>query len=418
MTDLDFATRLRRPWAMEPGHCQAFIASMMGIDSALRAGAQPIQARKDEDTHDHKRYEVDAQGVATLAMRGPMLHNPPAWLADWGIEYTDTLGLAADLQAAAADPAVKSIAITADSPGGEVGGVEELAAVVKASAKPVDVQVDGLLASAAYWVAAQARSISATALSEIGSIGVYTVAVDYTKAYEDRGIRVHVISSGGVKGAGVPGTPVTAAKLAVDQEMVDQIAARFVAAVRGGRPSISITDDRALASGRTWLAPTAQMLGLIDRHGVANLTPAEATAAATPKEYAMDLKSLTDLAAKHPAAAADIIKLAADGRSAADIEQHLASQAAAAEQAALLARAEAAEAKVAEVEKAVADLKAAAEKHAAELAQAKALTEQSKAKDVGPAPKDDSVRRGQMTDNDKGKFIRAHGADAFFALPL
>jgi hypothetical protein len=56
---------------------------------------------------------------------------------------------------------------------------------------------------------AQARKVYANATALIGSIGCYMVLVDSSKAYEAAGLKTHVISSGGMKGLGADGTPIT-----------------------------------------------------------------------------------------------------------------------------------------------------------------------------------------------------------------
>jgi ClpP class serine protease len=92
-----------------------------------------------------------------------------------------------------------------------VGGIHELSDAITNARKPVAVNVDGMLASAGVWAAAGADSISATRSSEIGSIGVYTVRVDRSQALQNAGIRVHLVSSGGVKGGADGGDQFVAA---------------------------------------------------------------------------------------------------------------------------------------------------------------------------------------------------------------
>jgi ClpP class serine protease len=207
-------------------------------------------------------YRTDAQGTALLTMRGPLLHRPPvAELQALGIEHIDAAALADAVSQADADARVRTIRIVASSAGGQATGIPALSAAIERTCKHVTVAVDGHLACGALWAVAHADRITATPASEIGGVGAYRLAVDQSRAYEGRGIRVHVISSGGVKGAGVPGTPVTTAALAVAQENVDLLASLFMAElIRAGR------GQRAdlLASGRTWLAADARRLGLID----------------------------------------------------------------------------------------------------------------------------------------------------------
>jgi ClpP class serine protease len=69
----------------------------------------------------------------------------------------------------------------------------------------------------------------------VGSLGMFTVLYDLSKAAEMEGVQVHVVSTGERKGAAVPGTPVTDEDLAEAQRLVDGFDAFFRSAVRDGR---------------------------------------------------------------------------------------------------------------------------------------------------------------------------------------
>jgi enoyl-CoA hydratase/carnithine racemase len=70
---------------------------------------------------------------------------------------------------------VDAIELHIDSPGGDVSGCHELWARLRACAKPLTARVDGMCASAAYWLASACDRVEATATSAVGSVGVYTV---------------------------------------------------------------------------------------------------------------------------------------------------------------------------------------------------------------------------------------------------
>jgi ClpP class serine protease len=343
-----------RPWAIEPSHGAAFVESLLGAAAVHAAGAKSEPRRA--------AVRADVSGVRVLSMSGPMLHKPPAWLAEFGMEYTDTLGLAAQVRAADADPAVKSISINADTPGGMVGGIHELSDAIANARKPVSVHVDGMLASAGVWAASGADSISATRSSQIGSIGVYTVRVDRSQMLASAGIKVHLVSSGGVKGGGADGV-VTQAMLSEDARVVGQLRDEFVAAVSAGRGR----DLSARATGQIWLAADAERIGLID-----SITGAGASDAPTPEDT-MDVSNLAAIAAQHPTKAGEILAMAAAGKTDGEIQAHLAAQAHADEVSS--AKAEAVAAKAA-AEKAAPDLKIEADKCAALVAEVAALKAQ------------------------------------------
>jgi len=118
---------------------------------------------------------------------------------------TDQIGAAFDN--AVLDPRVDGIVLDVDSPGGTIGGVPELAEKVFAArgTKPIVAVANGLMASAAYWIGAAADSVVVTRSGEgAGSVGVYLLHEDWTKAMEDEGVKVTEIAAGKFKTEGAP----------------------------------------------------------------------------------------------------------------------------------------------------------------------------------------------------------------------
>lgn len=392
------AALFARPWAIEPAHGSAFVESIMGVYALKQNGTEPAGEAV-------KEAPQTVGGVRMLAMRGPMLHRPPSWLGAHGIEHTDTLALADQIRAADADPAVQSITITADTPGGMVGGVPELAEAIAGASKPVHVHVDGMLASAGVWAAAHADQISASPSSEVGSIGIYTLRVDSTARAAQAGYKVHLISSGGIKGAGADGK-VTDAMLADAQRNVAALRDEFVSTLSAGRGR----DMIGRATGEMWRAKDALSIGLID-----TITGAQ------PKDKNMDMKQFAALAAAHPSIPAAELAAICDGKTDAEIAAALDARAAAS--ALEAAKAQAQEA-VAKADKLAVDLKAEQDAHAATKAElAKALEAAGKiaavasgaAADPGPDAKSDGMTREKFAALDplaRAKFIREHGASA------
>jgi signal peptide peptidase SppA len=199
-----------------------------------------------------------ANGIAMVRIAGPMMAG-----AYWGA--TDTSAVTRLVRAAAASPDVSGIMLDIDSPGGEVGGVSILADEVRAARrmKPVAAHVSGMGASAGYHVAAQASIVTAERSAKVGGIGVYTLVGDVSKMLADEGIKIHLVTSGGLKGQGAPGVPVSEDYLADTQRLVGEYYDDFVAGIAEGR---GWDDDRArsLDQGVLWSAHTAFELGVID----------------------------------------------------------------------------------------------------------------------------------------------------------
>jgi protease-4 len=169
------------------------------------------------------------------------------------------------VRAAVADDQVGAILLHIDSPGGTVAGTAALADDIRAAdaKKPVHAHVEDLGASAAYWIAAQARRVTAERTSLVGSIGTVAYVVDTSKEYDANGWTAHVISSGGMKGAFADGVPITPEQIDYLQSLVDESTAHFVQAVAEGR-KMDPKEARALADGRIHDAAKAKKIGLID----------------------------------------------------------------------------------------------------------------------------------------------------------
>jgi len=175
----------------------------------------------------------------------------------------DTNEVSAAVDAALADPDIKAVVLVVNSPGGSADGIPDLSDKVKslADAKTLIAQVDGMAASAAYWVASQASKIYSNQLDMIGSIGVKMVLYDESKAFEQAGIKPVIIDTGEFKSAGTPGTAITDSQKADFQKIVDQYFAAFVVAVKRARADIDLKET---TTGKVYLAQEAKKLGLID----------------------------------------------------------------------------------------------------------------------------------------------------------
>jgi signal peptide peptidase SppA len=99
---------------------------------------------------------------------------------------------------ALADDTVNAILLNMNSPGGVVDGVAELSAKIYSSKgiKPIYAYVGGEAASAAYWLGSSADKMIINETAAVGSIGVYSIYYDYTKAMDNAGIKeITIVSS-------------------------------------------------------------------------------------------------------------------------------------------------------------------------------------------------------------------------------
>ena len=128
---------------------------------------------------------------------------------------------------------LETLVVWFDSPGGTVTGIPELGAQVERMGKTKRVvgYTDTLMASAAYWVGAQATDVVATPSAQVGSIGVYLALLDSSRAFEAEGLRVELFKAGKLKAAGMPGVEMTAEVREHFQAGVDEVYDDFRGAV-------------------------------------------------------------------------------------------------------------------------------------------------------------------------------------------
>lgn len=170
--------------------------------------------------------------IGVICIDGPILRRPDIYSkVILGATSAEEIGEA--LREAGNRPDIKAIFLDIDSPGGTVAGTPELAAVVAAvnKQKPVYAFTSGLMCSAAYWVASQARAIYATPSARVGSIGVVQAVIDNTAAIDKAGIKVEVFSVGKYKAMGATGTALTDDQRELIQSNLAEIAAEFHDAV-------------------------------------------------------------------------------------------------------------------------------------------------------------------------------------------
>lgn len=137
------------------------------------------------------------------------------------------------LDDAAADDTVTEILLNINSPGGEVTGIEELGRHILEidKKKPIFAFTSTMMCSAAYWIACQCRSIAATPSSTVGSIGVYSLIEDTSKALEMEGINIQSIYAGKYKLLGNNFRALTDDERSILQKDVDDQHTKFKTAV-------------------------------------------------------------------------------------------------------------------------------------------------------------------------------------------
>ncbi|MDR3742166.1 MAG: S49 family peptidase [Terracidiphilus sp.] len=183
---------------------------------------------------------------------------------DW---YTDTdyNSIRSNLRRALVDPSVRAIDLVIDSPGGSVLGLPETAdAIFQVNkVKPVNARVVGIAASAAYWLASQASSITLTPSGEVGSVGVLDLHADISKALENAGVKLTAVTAGEHKVERAPFTPLSDDAKAHMQSGVNAWYSDFLSTIRRGRGA-RVSASSNYGGGRMLSAREAVAAGMVD----------------------------------------------------------------------------------------------------------------------------------------------------------
>jgi len=267
----------RDPWHMEERALHSFMAKA----AEVAGRAMPDHAPQKSPAG----YDVEPDGTAVIRVHGTLLKSVPSYFARWDISATSYSDIEKQVSAAASDEKVTSIRLDIDSHGGSSMGIKRAGDAIfaaRSSGKPVTARIEDVACSAAYWLAAQTQEISAGPMALIGSIGTYLTFYDLERLAKNVGIEVQVISSGALKGAGVPGTRLTPEQKADLQKWVEDLTEVFVGDVARGRGA-SLDTVKSWATGGAWLGPEAKRMGLVDRVESHQDLRARAAAKAMPR---------------------------------------------------------------------------------------------------------------------------------------
>jgi len=205
--------------------------------------------------------------IAILPMRGMISQHGSIWEDVFGGTSTDRL--AAALSRAIGDDRVAAVVIDVDSPGGTTYGIEELSGRIVAAAerKPVVAVANSLMASAAYWLGSQAGQgrVFAAPGSDVGSVGVYRMLEDVSKALEDDGIKIEFIAQPPEKVEDFGHIPLSEEARAHHEEQVGMTYDKFVGAVAKARGVTPSRVKTAYGKGRLMKGEQAVEIGMADR---------------------------------------------------------------------------------------------------------------------------------------------------------
>ena len=246
----------------------------------LQAEVTPFGDREDlgeEDSAGFSYYEdgeglviSNGEGMAVLSVQGPMVAKESWWNSLFGEVSYPVISRAA--MALANDPDISTVILHLDTNGGDVSGLESASEAVSllGQAKQLHTFTNGGMLSAGMWLGVQGQTITATAMSELGSIGVLMVHTSYAKAMEEEGIRVTVFRAGSHKALATPYEDLSEEAIAEMNDKSAKLYGFFTTHIEGERASLNMANVNAWAEGRTFFGQEAVDIGLAD--GLGSLT--------------------------------------------------------------------------------------------------------------------------------------------------
>lgn len=245
---------------------------IMQSAAGLGVRADVLPSRGDQDREVLEKYcDVNVAGYymlgdwAVVAVCGELYHGFDLW--EFFMGNTSYQDVRAAVLEASRDTAVNGILLDVNSPGGTVAGVTELADAVRSVSKikRIVVLAHDLQCSAAILGCVDAKEVWATPTARVGSVGAVCVIDDYTKLFDEAGIKVHGVTDEKLKLTGVPGIEQTPEMLANVAESVGQARDMFfgrVEAARGGKGATA--EAMTKLNGAVLTAEKAVAAGLVD----------------------------------------------------------------------------------------------------------------------------------------------------------
>jgi protease-4 len=217
----------------------------------------------DQDDMEKSSYDVQ-NGVAIVPVNG--IIGKRLNMLEMMCGGADVDQIVSAVQKADMDPAVESILLNVNSPGGMVTGTPEAASAFGQTSKPLYAFTDSQMCSAAYWLASSATAgIFVTGSSDVGSIGTYLAMVDSSRAYEMEGLKLELFKAGKLKAIGLEGKAFTDEERTFLQEGVERANSRFTAAVVANRKSAGYRIADETMQGQWFDGEQAVANGLADQ---------------------------------------------------------------------------------------------------------------------------------------------------------
>jgi protease-4 len=201
--------------------------------------------------------------IAVLPIEGTIL--PFAGIGGFDLITTPDF-VSQFMDTAEADSRIKGVVLEINSPGGTPVASERIAQRIADSSLPVVGLIGDVGASGGYMVAAASDFLIASAMSDVGSIGVNMSYVEESKKNEEEGLTYVQLMTGKFKDIGSPNRPITDEERELLQADLDIIHNEFIDIVVDYR-ELPRGEVVALATGASMPGRRALEANLIDAIG-------------------------------------------------------------------------------------------------------------------------------------------------------
>jgi protease-4 len=201
--------------------------------------------------------------IAVLPLEGMVL--PYHGLVDVPLVVTPEL-VEDFVRVAEQDDQIDALLLEINSPGGTPVASERIAERLRSSTLPTVGLIGDQGASGGYLIAASTDYLLASAMSDVGSIGVDMSFVEESSRNEQEGLTYVQLTTGQFKDIGNPNRPVTEEERALLQADLELVHQHFIDLVSEYR-RIDRDEVEALADGATMPGVRAVSAGLIDAIG-------------------------------------------------------------------------------------------------------------------------------------------------------
>ncbi len=207
-------------------------------DVDVIAARMPMDDEEDElddEARAGKPYDVTPDGIAIIGVSGTLVKKA-GWMDAWsGLQSYEMIR--AEFMDAMMDPRIQGILLDVDSPGGEVGGLFDLAGEIFSARKekPVYAIANDAAFSAAYALASSADRLFVTSTGGVGSVGVIAIHVDQSGFDEKVGRKYTAVFAGAKKNDFNPHEPLSDSARDDLQIQIDSLYDMFVTLVGQNR---------------------------------------------------------------------------------------------------------------------------------------------------------------------------------------